>query len=183
MCRAIECASLPATRAFLRRGLDPNTWMPTIQNYLSTLKGLMASSRFQSDTLYLLLQAGAQVYGETTLSVQRFLDSQELDYLNGSHLLRVLLDAGYDEAWVHQYLLTSYARGGSIFECDACSDAGTPINDYGIRGQSALSVTAGMGHLALVQHLISRGAAPNLPPSSDHTDGKSALCAALSGGY
>ncbi|KAL2670663.1 hypothetical protein Neosp_014452 [[Neocosmospora] mangrovei] len=31
-------------------------------------------------------------------------------------------------------------------------------------------------------HLVSRGAAPNLPPSSDHSNGESALYAALAGG-
>ncbi|UPL01766.1 hypothetical protein LCI18_012700 [Fusarium solani-melongenae] len=183
MCLSIEYNNLPSTRAFLKRGVDPNVGMPAFRNRLRALKEYATSILVESDTLYLLLQEGAQVCGETALSVQRYLDSPNSNYFDNSLLLRVLLDAGYDETWVHQYLLTSYAKQGSIFECDACINAGTPINGYGIRGQSALSAAAGEGHLALVQHLISRGAAPNLPPSSDHTDGKSALYVALSEGH
>ncbi|RSL65990.1 hypothetical protein CEP53_003526 [Fusarium sp. AF-6] len=184
MCRAIESEDLPATRTFLQRRTDPNAGMVAFRKHLSTLDLPINSCQFQANKLYLLLQAGAQVSGETALEVQRFLDSSRyLSDFDGSPLLRVLLESGYDEAWVHQYLFTSYAKQGSIFECDACIDRGTPINGYGLRGQSALSLAAGGGHLALVQHLISRGAAPNLPPSSDHPNGESALYAALAQGH
>ncbi|RTE75146.1 hypothetical protein BHE90_010404 [Fusarium euwallaceae] len=183
ICRAIGSDDLPATRTFLQRRTDPNVGMATFRDHLSKVGSSRAPCQSEANTLYLLSKAGAQVDSETALLVQRFLDLQDSQDFDVSPLLRVLLGSGYDEAWVHEYLLTSYAKQGSIFECDACIDSGTPINGCGIRGQSALSLAARRGHLALVQHLISRGAAPNLPPRSDHPNWESALYAALARGH
>ncbi|KAH8657367.1 ankyrin repeat-containing domain protein, partial [Ilyonectria robusta] len=59
---------------------------------------------------------------------------------------------------------------------------GTAINDYGLRGESALQTASRRGHVALVHYLLSRGADVNLAPS-DSEHGASALYAALEGGH
>ncbi|KAJ3457642.1 hypothetical protein MRS44_014783 [Fusarium solani] len=186
MCQAIRSRNLAAVRTFLQRGVSAEAGIVAFRNYLGSfsrqqhlalvLVDFGATSL--ADTLYLLIKAGVEVDNETAMSVRLFID-QNPKSLYCSPLLCVLLQVDYNEAWVHQYLLTFSAEEGSIFECDVCIDSGIPINGYGCGGKSCLTTAAGEGCLALVQHLISREANPRLPPSSDAPNGETALYAAV----
>lgn len=179
MCKAIELGDLPATRTFLQRQVNPNVGLATFRNCLDDEVG---ECPMDADILYLLCKAGAQINDDTALSIRNFAH-REPGNSQLEPLLRILLSFNYDEAWVHQYLVTLYAHDGYIFECDTCIDKGARINVYGHEVQSALQAAAMSGRFPLVQHLICQGADPNLPPSSDHPYGETALYAALARGH
>ncbi|KAI8713432.1 Clr5 domain-containing protein [Fusarium sp. LHS14.1] len=179
-CRAVETGNLAAIGTFLRRGADPNVGIAAFQGKIDSFK---MNVSLQADIIYLLVQAGAQLSDEIALSVQRSFTLEERDSEDDIRLLRVLLQLGYNKAWVRQCLLTSYAEENSMFDCDACIDGGALINGRDINGESALQTAAYYDCLFLVQHLISRGADPNLPLSRNHPKVQSALYSALARGH
>lgn len=137
-----------------------------------------------SEIIYLLIKAGASVTDQDILPM-----AHSIDPLYHADLLVTMFQLGANVSVTGPSALERYARLGSLDRCGLLLDAGVDINAYGANGLSALQAAA-LGHfndanLALVEHLLDRGANVNLP-ASDRSMGKgykyTALQAAAFGG-
>lgn len=195
---AIKAGKVNAVGTLLRRGVDPNArlahplWDSTTESYcndpdfISPIQLLLHEYENPDrvpNLLYLLIKAGAEVDEETAQELRDGrVDCVAEDSVTALHILSVLLQSDGNAAWVRPALLVCWAGMGHIFSCGELLDTGTAINDYGLRGESALQTASRRGHVALVHYLLSRGADVNLAPS-DSENGASALYAALEGGH
>lgn len=204
LCKAVKLGKVGAVGTFLRRGVDPDARLVRLlQNSVRASDGvegkppiILAANCISyedvPDLIYLLIKAGAKVDDETareiylqaekpkSVRMQRDLQRRSTHCIS-YRILAVLLDSGYNAAWVRPSLLVSSAALGRISNCGELLEMGTPINEYGLNGKSPLQVAASGGYLPLVQLLLSRGADVNLAPSSK-PNGKTALYAALKAG-
>ncbi|KAL6408272.1 ankyrin repeat protein [Ilyonectria robusta] len=149
------------------------------------------------DILYLLIKAGASTTNEGLSRALRYavLNLRTLDMqilIRDKCLLLSRLQ--FHVSVTNPVALEMCAHLGSIEECDSLLDTGADINAYGIVS-NALQAAAREGHLALVQHLLERGANVNVPANFAHEknrqqcrssayDGpQTALQGAVLGGY
>ncbi|KAH7011104.1 ankyrin repeat-containing domain protein [Ilyonectria destructans] len=194
---AIEAGKVNAVGTLLRRGVDPNARLAQLGDsttesscdeteFLSPIQ--LLSYKYENpetvpDLLYLLIKAGAELDKKTAQKLcLELLNCSLDDSIAGLRPLSVLLQSDCNAAWVRPTLLVCWAGMGHISSCGELLDTGTAINDYGLRGESALQMASRCGHVALVHYLLSRGADVKLAPS-DSERGASALYAALEGGH
>lgn len=149
------------------------------------------------DILYLLIKDGASTTNEGLSRALRYA-VLPLRNLNRQILIRdkclLLSRLQFHVSVTNPVALEMCAHLGSIEECDSLLDTGADINAYGIVS-NALQAAAREGHLALVQHLLERGANVNVPANFAHEknrqqcrssayDGpQTALQGAVLGGY
>ncbi|KAH7131674.1 ankyrin repeat-containing domain protein [Dactylonectria estremocensis] len=126
---------------------------------------LAIASTSSPDILYLLIKAaGSITIGALLHALQRAYPLAEHSRLSQKCLIMVRL--GFHVTLTGPIALEVCADDGSIEECDRLLDLGFDINAYGIWG-NALWTAAEEGCLALVQHLLERGADPNCPPNDE----------------
>lgn len=116
------------------------------------------------EIIYLLIKAGASVTDEAVLQKCRG---------GNAEVLATMFQLGANVSVTGPSALELYALDGRLDRCGLLLDAGVDINAYGANGASALQAAAhGDGaspNLALVEHLLDRGADVNLPASDKST--------------
>ncbi|RDW57744.1 hypothetical protein BP5796_12545 [Coleophoma crateriformis] len=188
LCHAIRLASVGAVRTLLQRGIDPNA-RRSQQVHCTfgddhTLEHdppiIVASFCFNfvvaDDLVHLLVKAGADLNDNTQM---KFCEAS-IQHDNTALILN-FAEAGLQTSLFGPTALEWAGLRGYISESGFLLDQGTPINNYGLEGQSGLQAAAGSGQLALIQYLIDRGADINLLPNNDK--GRTALQAAALGGF
>ncbi len=159
-------------RLLLAAGADPNThngvW-PTRPGYRSAVHGAVSTNK--PDTLGLLLEAGAHADDRVSAqSAARFADRE---------CLRLLLAAGVEieRTWVLQTTIEQHDPAGAALVLDALARTMGPDQASAL-ATSALSETASLGRLPVIETLLRFGADP-----AGTTDDPPPLVAAVRAGH
>ncbi|KAH6971119.1 ankyrin repeat-containing domain protein [Ilyonectria sp. MPI-CAGE-AT-0026] len=127
---------------------------------------VVVSRAFNNSTtveiIYLLIKAGASLTDEALL---------HMGYRRAADILATMFQLGANVSVTGPSALELYAMEGRLDRCGLLLDAGVDINAYGANGRSALQAAARGDYegpsLALVEHLLDRGADVNLPASDE----------------
>ncbi|KAH7134654.1 ankyrin repeat-containing domain protein [Dactylonectria estremocensis] len=186
LCEGVKCRDKKVVRAFLLRGVNPNTRSRLMMRYGGKIGDVkwhcliqlaMKIDKGGSSLVYvhLLLNAGADMNNEYLLDLCRLsIDKNQPDFM------LLLVQKGYDMALIGPSVLEYMAGENRIYVCELLLIAGAPVNKHGVEGMSALQAAAREGNSKLMEYLVDQGAEVNLP-ASDY-GGKTALQAAASQG-
>ncbi|KAH6989992.1 ankyrin repeat-containing domain protein [Ilyonectria destructans] len=141
---------------------DPDNIHRFIDSHPIVVGSRVSDDKKSVEIIYLLIKAGASVTDEVVL---------EMRYRGNADIPATMFQLGASVSVTGPSALELYAIDGRLDRCGLLLDAGVDINSYGARGASALQAAAARGgdNLALVEHLLDRGADVNLPASDEST--------------